>query len=37
MRDPKERLRDILDAIAAIDRYRQRDRAAFEQDELLQV
>jgi uncharacterized protein with HEPN domain len=37
MRDPKERLRDILAAIATIDRYRDRDRSAFEQDELLQV
>jgi len=37
MRDPKERLRDILDAIAAIERYRDRDRAAFDRDELLQV
>jgi uncharacterized protein with HEPN domain len=37
MRDPKERLRDILEAIAAIDRYRDRGRSAFEQDELLQV
>jgi uncharacterized protein with HEPN domain len=37
MRDPKERLRDILEAIAAIDRYRDRDRSAFEQNELLQV
>lgn len=37
MRDPKERLRDILDAIAAIERYRDRDRAAFDCDELLQV
>jgi uncharacterized protein with HEPN domain len=26
-----------LEAIAAIDRYRDRDRSAFEQDELLQV
>jgi uncharacterized protein with HEPN domain len=26
-----------LEAIAAIDRYRARDRSAFEQDELLQV
>jgi uncharacterized protein with HEPN domain len=34
---PKERLRDILEAIAAIDRYRDRDRSAFEQNELLQV
>lgn len=37
MRDPKERLRDILQAIAAIERYRERDRASFEQDEMLQV
>ena len=37
MRDPKERLREILEAIAAIDRYRDRDRSAFEQDEMLQV
>ncbi|MFN3706300.1 MAG: DUF86 domain-containing protein [Thermoflexales bacterium] len=36
MRDPKERLRDILEAIAAIERYLDRGRAAFEQDELLQ-
>ncbi len=36
MRDPKERLRDILDAIAAIERYLGRGRAGFEQDELLQ-
>jgi type I site-specific restriction-modification system R (restriction) subunit len=31
MRDPKERLRDILEAIAAIDRYRNRERRVFEQ------
>ncbi len=37
MRDPKERLRDILDAISAIERHGGKDRAAFEQDELLQV
>ena len=37
MRDPKERLLDILDAIAAIERHRGRDKAAFERDELLQV
>ncbi|TAK35479.1 MAG: DUF86 domain-containing protein [Chloroflexota bacterium] len=36
MRDPKERLRDILDAIAAIERYSDRDKAIFERDELLQ-
>jgi uncharacterized protein with HEPN domain len=37
MTDPRERLRDILEAITAIDRYRGRDRSTFEQDELLQV
>lgn len=37
MRDPRERLRDILEAIAAIERYRDRDRATFERDETLQV
>ncbi|MGH8583782.1 MAG: HepT-like ribonuclease domain-containing protein [Gammaproteobacteria bacterium] len=37
MRDPKERLRDILEAIAALERYADRDRAAFEQEELLQT
>ncbi len=37
MRDPKERLQDILDAIAAIERHSDRDKTAFEQDELLQV
>ena len=37
VRDPKERLLDILDAIAAIERHRGRDKAAFERDELLQV
>jgi type I restriction enzyme, R subunit len=37
MRDPKERLRDILDAIARIERYAARGREAFEQDELIQV
>ncbi|MBC7317200.1 MAG: DUF86 domain-containing protein [Chloroflexi bacterium] len=36
MRDPKERLRHILDAIAAIERYLSRGRTAFERDELLQ-
>jgi hypothetical protein len=34
VRDPKVRL---LDAIAAIERHRGRDKAAFERDELLQV
>jgi uncharacterized protein with HEPN domain len=37
MRDPKERLRDILGAIAAIERYLDRDKATFEGDELLQA
>ncbi len=37
MRDSKERLRDILDAIAAIERYYDQDKATFEQNELLQV
>ncbi|RME90733.1 MAG: DUF86 domain-containing protein, partial [Verrucomicrobia bacterium] len=37
MRDPKERLRDILEAIARIERYASRGREAFERDELIQV
>lgn len=37
MRDPRERLRDILEAIAAIERYRDRDQRTFEGDELLQA
>jgi len=36
MRDPAERLRDILEAIAAIERYATRDKRSFEEDELLQ-
>jgi uncharacterized protein with HEPN domain len=36
MRDPNERLRDILDAINLIERYSVRGREAFEQDELVQ-
>jgi uncharacterized protein with HEPN domain len=36
VRDPKERLRDILDAIANIERYSVRGRQAFENDELIQ-
>ncbi len=36
MRDPKERLRDMIEAIAAIERHLHRGKAAFEQDELLQ-
>ncbi len=37
MRDPRERLRDILDAIAQIEKYATRGRAAFDNDELIQV
>lgn len=36
MRDPKERLRDILDAIERIRRYSDRGRTAFDADELIQ-
>lgn len=36
MRDAAERLRDILEAIAAINRYAIRNKEAFEGDELLQ-
>ena len=36
MRDPRERLRDILDAIGRIESYAVRGRRAFEGDELLQ-
>ena len=37
MRNPAERLRDILEAIAAIERHKDGDKAAFEHDELLQA
>lgn len=37
MRDPSERLRDILEAVERIERHAARGRRAFEQDELLQV
>lgn len=37
MRDPKERLRDILDAIARIDKYTARGRDVFQREELIQV
>ncbi|CDM66718.1 HepT-like ribonuclease domain-containing protein [Pyrinomonas methylaliphatogenes] len=37
MRDPKERLRDILEAIVRIERYASRGREVFEGDELIQV
>jgi hypothetical protein len=36
MRDSKERVRDILEAIAYIERYAVQGREAFEQDELIQ-
>lgn len=36
MRDSAERLRDILEAIAAVERYIDRGKTAFEHDELLQ-
>ena len=36
MRDPKERIRDILEAIGRIERYATRGREAFEKDELIQ-
>ena len=36
MRDARERLQDILDAIDHIQRYAARGREAFEADELLQ-
>jgi hypothetical protein len=34
MRDPKERLRDILEAVARIDQYAAQGCAAFEREEL---
>lgn len=37
MRDPSERLRDILEAIDAIERYAARGVEAFRGDELVQV
>lgn len=36
MRNPSERLRDILDAISAIERYVDRGKAEYERNELLQ-
>jgi uncharacterized protein with HEPN domain len=36
VRDPEERLRDILEAIANIERYAARGREVFEKDELIQ-
>jgi len=37
MRNAGERLRDILEAIAAIERYQIQDKASFEGNEMLQV
>jgi len=37
LRDPAERLRDIVEAIAAIERYSNCEKKAFERDELLQT
>ena len=37
MRDDAERLRDILEAVARIERHTLGGRAAFEQDELIQT
>ena len=37
MRQPEERLQDILDAIEAIDRYASQGKSAFEDQELVQV
>ncbi len=36
MRDPKERLHDMLEAIERIQRYAERGRPAFDADELIQ-
>ena len=36
MRDPRERLRDMLEAIEHIERYASRGRDTFERDELIQ-
>jgi len=37
MRDESERLRDILEAIERIEKYAARGRAAFDEDELVQM
>lgn len=37
MRDPKERLQDILEAIAAIERHRVETKTEFDSNELLQA
>lgn len=36
MRDPRERLRDVLEAVERIERYAARGREVFEGDELIQ-
>ncbi len=37
MRDDREKLRDIIEAIERIDRYAVQGRQSFEQDELIQT
>jgi uncharacterized protein with HEPN domain len=37
VRGDRERLQDILEAIAQIERYALRGQVAFQQDELIQV
>ena len=37
MRDDRERLQDILEAIAQVEKYSVRGRQVFDQDELVQV
>jgi uncharacterized protein with HEPN domain len=37
MRDDRERLQDILEAIELIEKYAAKGRAVFEQDELIQT
>ena len=37
MRDRQERLRDILEAIERTEKYAARGKAAFDEDELVQV
>lgn len=37
MRDERERLRDIVEAIERIEKYAARGRAAFDEDELIQT
>ncbi len=37
MRDDRERLKDILEAIEHIEKYAAKGRAVFEQDELIQI